>query len=348
MIHLARDVDVWAFFYGAGVLLLPVLTARLTRKTVVLILPGSDANDARAQFGRLVGGTVSLVTKLNCRLAHRIVLYSANLVGQWKLSRFDGKIRVADHHAVDLSQFRPIQAWDKRPAFVGYVGRFSKEKGFVNFLDALPHLIQLPQVQGALVAGTGPLKAYLDQQLQRPGFGERVICPGWIPHGQLPQCLNDLMLLVIPSYSEGEPLIALEAMACGTPVLAAPVGHLPDIVKDGVTGFILEGNSPYSIAHHVERALTHPALEEVSANARALMEASFSFESSVRHYRQALDGLFQARPPDHAFVSRATRSFTRRTARSRSESSPSASRKDIKAVTSLGRHAPPKAEPPLV
>ena len=73
---------------------------------------------------------------------------------------------------------------------------------------------------------------------------KNVTLVGWISHDELPSYLNMLKLLVVPSYTEGLPNIVIEAMSCGTPVLATPVGGVPDLIEDGITGFILEDNFP--------------------------------------------------------------------------------------------------------
>jgi len=100
-----------------------------------------------------------------------------------------------------------------------------------------------------------------------------------------------MKLLVVPSYVEGLPNIVLESMACGTPVLATPVGGIPDVIRDRETGFIMEDNSPECIAKNVERALNHPALEQITINARALIEKEYSYEASVERYRNMLRSL---------------------------------------------------------
>ena len=83
----------------------------------------------------------------------------------------------------------------------------------------------------------------------------------------------------------------LEAMACGTPVLATPVGAIPDVIKDEETGFIMKDNSPECIARNVIRALNHSNLEQVAQNARALVEKEFTFEKAVERYREILSKL---------------------------------------------------------
>lgn len=77
--------------------------------------------------------------------------------------------------------------------------------------------------------------------------------------------------------------------ACGTPVLATPVGAIPDVIKDEETGFILEDNSPECIARDVMRVLNYPDLDKIVKNARELVEKEFTYEATVERYRKILD-----------------------------------------------------------
>ena len=103
--------------------------------------------------------------------------------------------------------------------------------------------------------------------------------------------MNELRLLVVPSYTETGPYIAFEAMACGTPVLGTPVGLMADVLRDGENGFIMENNSPECIAKNIIRALNDPNLEQIARNARNLVETEFTFEKAVDRYRGILDSL---------------------------------------------------------
>ena len=86
--------------------------------------------------------------------------------------------------------------------------------------------------------------------LQEKNLMDLVKTAGWISHDHLPEYLRMLQLLVIPSSTEGLPNIMLEAMACGTPVAATSVGAIPDVIREGETGYILEDNSPECISEN--------------------------------------------------------------------------------------------------
>jgi len=83
----------------------------------------------------------------------------------------------------------------------------------------------------------------------------------------------------------------LEAMACGTPVLATPVGAIQDVILDGKTGFIMENNSPECIAENVVRALNSPDLEQIAEDGRRFVEENFTFGKTVESWKGILQNI---------------------------------------------------------
>lgn len=284
--RLVRKVDFWIFF-GGEVLLLPALTAKLFRVRLALALAGSLEKESQFRKHAL-NKPQRIFKRINCALADRIILYSAGLVEQWQLGKYQKKILVADRHFLDFSVLRVEKPLVKRDRLVGYIGRLGQEKGVWNLLQAVPILLERGDNLMFLIGGDGPLRRSIREYLKSANLNNRVEFIGWIPHSDLSRYLNELRLLVLPSYTEGMPNIVLEAMACGTPVLATSVGAIPDIIKDGETGFIMEDNSPDCIAKNISRVLEHPHLVSIADMARQLVERQFSFEAAVDRYGRVI------------------------------------------------------------
>jgi glycosyltransferase involved in cell wall biosynthesis len=284
---LIGKVKLWVFFGGEG-LLLPMLTAKLFRGKVVLSLAGYLEKEGEFKKNVLYK-PLSLLKRINCRLAYKIVIYSQRLIKEWRLEGHKGKIVIAHEHFLDFSTFKLEKPLPKRDKIVGYIGDLIEYKGIRSLLESIPKVLEKENNLKFLIVGDGKMQRKIEHYLSGANLSERVSLMGWVPHEEIPKHLNDLYLLVLPSYTEGMPNIMLEAMACGTPVLATPVGAIPDVVKDGETGFIMENNSPKCIAENIVRAVNHPNLEQIARNAQALVEREFTYEAAVEGYRRILN-----------------------------------------------------------
>ncbi|GAI41140.1 unnamed protein product, partial [marine sediment metagenome] len=207
------------------------------------------------------------------------------------LKKYEAKISIAHEHFLNFDKFKLQRPLSERDNLVGYIGRLSEEKGTLNFVEALLGIVSSRDAVNFLIGGDGPLRGRVEEYLDKANLNSKVNFIGWIPHDKLPERLNDLKLLVLPSYTEGLPNIILEAMASGTPVLATAVGAVSNIIKDDETGFIMEDNSPDCIARNVIRALSHPNLEQIAGNARVFVEKEYTFEAAVKGYENVLASL---------------------------------------------------------
>ena len=288
--RVSANTNLWIFFIGGPALLLPILSAKLFGKKVVLACAGSDIESIRAQ-DKVLSKPVELLVKLGLTLSDEIIIYSPNLIKEWNLEKYRNKISIAHKHFLDFSKFKVGKPLEKRDNLIGYIGRLSEEKGILSFMEAIPKALEREDSVEILIGGDGQLRGKVERYLNEQNLNNKVKFVGWIPHDELPKYLNELKLLVLPSYTEGLPNIMLEAMACGTPVLATPVGAVPDVIKDGETGFIMEDNLPETIAQGISRALNCPNLEQIGDDACALVKKEFTFEAALEGYRDILRSL---------------------------------------------------------
>jgi len=287
MLRLSDDVDEWIFFIGGDGLLIPMVAARLMGKPATLTFAGSNYN-TYASANDAFSEQLRLLTDVNCSLASRVILYTPRLAEEYGLERCRHKTVIAHRHFVDLRSFRRTREFGERGPMIGYVGRLSEEKGVRRLVEGFAQLSD-PAVE-LTVIGDGPLRGELEALVESNGLGERVHWAGWVPHGELGEHLNRFVLLVLPSYTEGLPNVMLEAMACGTPVLAPRVGSIPDVVEDGVTGYLMDGNDAATIRDGVERALKDGALSVVAENGMRMVIDRFNFHTSVELWKGIING----------------------------------------------------------
>ena len=290
ILQLKNNADVLIYFLDSHVYILPSLIGKLLNKKIVFVLAASISNSALAN-ANIFSKILRFSESINFKYADYIVVYSPSLLEKWKLQSYAHKILIAHEHFLDFNTFTVTTPLADRPPLIGYIGRLSGEKGVQHFAQALPAVLNGREDLRVLIGGDGELKESIAASLQEQGVTARVELPGWISHDNLPTYLNQLRLLVLPSYTEGLPNIMLEAMACGTPVLATPVGAIPDVIIDGKTGFIMENNSPECIAENVKRALDSPDLERIAENGRRFVEENFTFEKTVENWKEILQSI---------------------------------------------------------
>lgn len=280
-----RHVHGQTIFFTELAPVFPMIFSQISGKRVYWLLPSnisrvSDSLSSRFEI---------FLSHIGYWLSDRIIVYSPHLITEWKLEPYQHKILIARHHFIDINTFSITTPFSDRPLLIGYIGRFSAEKGIQNFTRAIPAIFNTQSDLRVLIGGDGQLKGSIVASIQEQGLTDRIDIIDWISHKDLPLHLNRLRLLVIPSYTEGLPNIMLEAMACGTPVLATPMGAIPDIIKDGETGFIMKNNSPECIAKNVIRALQDSDLEKIALQAKTRIEREFTFDITVKQWKKILN-----------------------------------------------------------
>ena len=170
-------------------------------------------------------------------------------------------------NAVDSALFVPRQRplpLSSQPVVVGSSGIMRWKKGLDLLLPLLHRLCAGSDIH-VLIAGYG-LDAAVDQQLAhfltQSGLHQRVEMTGPLPHGQMPSALQRMDIYVNTSYQEGMPNGVLEAMACGLPVVATDADGTPDLVVNGVTGFLCHMGDLEALADGCQRLMADAALRQ--------------------------------------------------------------------------------------
>jgi starch synthase len=176
------------------------------------------------------------------------------------------------HNGIDTSLYRPDHGTDaldrigldrSRP-YVLFVGRITRQKGVPHLLRAVRHID--PAAQVVLCAGA-PDTPEIDQEF-RELFGELSAVrdgvfwiPKMLPRPEVIQLLTHAALFVCPSVYEPLGIVNLEAMACGTPVVASAVGGIPEVVDDGTTGLLVPPGDGFEagLARAMDTVLADPA-----------------------------------------------------------------------------------------
>jgi colanic acid/amylovoran biosynthesis glycosyltransferase len=180
------------------------------------------------------------------------------------------------------------------------LGRFVPKKGFAVLLAACRSLSDQGVDFRLTLAGDGPERRKLRELIHRQGLAGRVSLTGAVPHREVARLMAQAHLLVMPSLiapsgdRDGIPNVILEALFCGLPVLATAVSGIPEVIREGDTGWLTAPGDPEALAQAVAAALAAPAeARRRAGQGRALVAREFD---SQRNYSR-LKALFEAHSP---------------------------------------------------
>ena len=140
-------------------------------------------------------------------------------------------------YGVDLQRFRPGEKPPGEVVTIGAVSRLSPEKGIEHLVEAFAFLRKRFGDRVRLrIAGDGPERGDVEAAIERHDLVASVELAGWLDYDSVPEFLASLDIFALPSTYEGFGVAAVEASACGLPVVASNVHGIPDVVRDGVTG----------------------------------------------------------------------------------------------------------------
>jgi glycosyltransferase involved in cell wall biosynthesis len=167
------------------------------------------------------------------------------------------------------------------------VARMAAPKGHSVLLEGLAGL-DVPFE--ATLVGDGPERPAIEALSGRLGLGGRVRFTGALPADRTLELYRDADVFCLPSFAEGLPVVLMEAMAAGVPVVASRTSGTPELVEDGVTGLLVEPGRPEQVAQALARIAGDPELRRRLARAaRERVEAEYDLRANVRRLRDLLE-----------------------------------------------------------
>jgi len=204
---------------------------------------------------------------------------------------------------VNLDLFRPLnkktarQQLDLNEENIAlFVGRIEPLKGIDRLLTVVAHVRKKEKVHLVVVGGYDESQAEMERLTnlaQELNVQDSVTFAGMVEHEELPQYYCAADVCVIPSHYESFGLVALESLACGTPVVATRVGGIDSLISQGENGYVVDGN-PIDLADKVVEVLLHPDISAETAMVARQRVFGFGWpniaQEMVREYRSVLSG----------------------------------------------------------
>jgi len=201
-------------------------------------------------------------------------------------------LRYANPEKLDSLQFRQSLSVSDDARLVSMIGRLEKQKGHVYLIDAVAQLKEKYPDVVFLLVGDGELKEQLVEQAQRLKIADNILFLG--NRDDVPAVLGVSDLFVLPSIYEGIPLVILEAMAAGLPVVATNIAGTRELIKPGVDGVLAETENSEDIARAIDSVLSDvERSRRMSVLAQTKVKERFTLQQMVSGtediYREVLN-----------------------------------------------------------
>lgn len=228
------------------------LGKRLHQKPILVTLQGSDIFQVPKQpigawLTRRILSCVDSITALSRALVRAVS----------ELGFSPSNISVIPN-GVNTKEFFPISPND-RENIVLYVGSLIERKGVKYLISAMRDVFRRFPEFRLIVVGNGPERLELSKLADDMGIGEKVIFIGFQSHKEVRRWMQHARLLALPSLEEAQGVVLLEAMACGTPVVASCVGGIPDVITPDV-GMLVPPANAEAISSAIQNILGNPDL----------------------------------------------------------------------------------------
>jgi glycosyltransferase involved in cell wall biosynthesis len=271
-----------------------VVLKAVTGKKMLLHLQGELLNLQPGRFSFVKRKGIRFVTRIVCLFSDKIRGVSEKVMKQAIDAgiKEDKILTIASR--CDTNLFSPDkwkESGEKLREELGYinnkiilfVGGLNASKGLKYALSALSEIYYKCPETIFLIVGEGELRGELEKLVTELNVSDVVDFYGSVPYTRVPEFLSIGDVFLQPSIDEGMPRSILEALSMELPVIATDVGGIPEIIKEGVTGILIDAQNPEQISKAVTSLLENYSFaKELGKNGRDLVVKSYSFDEGIQ------------------------------------------------------------------
>ena len=285
------DCDVWQYRLSSYVGLLGLIVHKLRRSRPGFVWLGTDWPDRIRQSGN------TLPRRLMASILERLLSCLLRDIPIFALGKMAGRFsnhNLYTHQAIStvLKSDEIVKKFSMEmssPPKLLFVGRLAFEKGLRYLIRALKICLCEGYELQLILVGEGPEQSSLNRMLAQLNLEQYVTFEGFISQGKdLWEQYRKADIFVLPSLSEGQGKVLIEAMAAGMPIVATRVGGIPTVIENGKNGLLVEPRSPEALAKAVKRILDEPELRYSLAKNAIDSAYIYTIEKQTKEIIQAL------------------------------------------------------------
>jgi len=241
-------------------------------------------------FGPFASRFFLLVERAMARITDQMVALTEGEKNDYtRLSVFNPEKIVTIHSGVKTEQFLNAKVdievkWrslglSPKGLVVGTVGWLLPIKGPMHLLKAMEDVRQAHPETSLVYVGKGDLETELRAEVRKTGVSDRVMFLGW--RNDIPEIMQLLDVFVLPSLNEGMGRVLVEAMAAGKPIVASRAGGIPDLVRHGRNGFLVEAGNVDDLSAAIKKLLSNKEMREEMGKVGRTMSRNYDAQTMI-------------------------------------------------------------------
>lgn len=223
------------------------------------------------------------------RFTVAISRYCATQLKRWTPLSNWGKIHVV-HCSVGKGWFSDVPVDTDSKSMV-YTGRLNAQKGLHFLIEAFEPVAKADPERKLVLVGDGEMREELEEDIARRGLQGQVVITGWQTEAQVKEHLLHARALVMGSFAEGLPVVLMEAMAMRRPVIATRITGIPELVRDGIDGWLVTPGDANALSSAMTAAFEAPVKQLDAMGAAGQQQVRLMHTSETE--AAVLDGLFR-------------------------------------------------------